>query len=437
MAGAGGLAYPALGFGAAAIGNLYRSISDAAAHEAVRAALAEGVTLFDTAPYYGFGLSETRLGAALAEFDPEQRVLVSTKVGRRLEPISAEAAAGERHGFVDAGAFEPVFDYSYDAVMRSFEQSLQRLRRDRIDVLLAHDLGRRVHGDAHEARFAEFMSGGYRAMRELRDSGVVGAIGLGVNEWEVCEQALGAGAFDLFLLAGRYTLLEQAALDSFLPLCAARGVSVIVGGPFNSGILAQASEAPGAAQYDYAPAPQAVTERVAKLRAVCARFEVPLAAAALQFPLAHPQVQTVIPGLADAGQVAQAVELMRVPIPETFWRALRDEGLLHAQAPVPAAPPASPLLLLHADDNVVVLRAPVRRGDRLTIDGQSVVATTDIEVGHKLARRRLAAGDKVFKYGAPIGSMRVPAEPGEHVHMHNMRSDYISSHTRDAVTTTE
>lgn len=438
-------AFPALGFGAAAIGNLYQAVSDAAAHEAVRAALAQGVRYFDTAPYYGFGLSESRLGAALAEFDPEQKALVSTKVGRRLEPIAVEAAQGLRNGFADAAPFEPVFDYSYDAVMRSYEESRRRLRRDRIDVLLAHDLGRRTHGDAHPEQFKIFMNGGYRALRELRDQGAVGAIGLGVNEWEVAEEALHAGEFDVVLLAGRYTLLEQGAVDSFLPLCAKRGVSVIVGGPFNSGVLAQDAVQSGAqngdgaasAHYDYEQAPQAVLERVARLRAVCGRFGVPLAAAALQFPLAHPQVCSVVAGLADLQQVTQALDWMSAPAPDAFWRALRDEGLLHAEAALPAVADPSPLLLLHPDDNVVVLRAPVRKGERLVIDDRTVFAGADVGVGHKLARRSLAADERVYKYGAPIGSMRGAVEPGAHVHMHNMRSDYISSHTRDAVHSTD
>ena len=430
-------AFPALGFGAAAIGNLYQPVSDAAAHEAVRAALAQGVRFFDTAPYYGFGLSESRLGAALAEFDPEQRALVSTKVGRRLEPIAAETAHGVRHGFVDAAPFEPVFDYSYDAVMRSYEESRRRLRRDRIDLLLAHDLGRRTHGEAHAEQFKSFMTGGYRALRQLREQGAVGAIGLGVNEWEVAEEALAVGEFDVVLLAGRYTLLEQGAVDSFLPLCARRGVSVIVGGPFNSGVLAQDVEHTASAHYDYEPAPQAVLERVARLRAVCGRFGVPLAAAALQFPLAHPQVVSVVVGLADPQQVAQAADWMGALAPDEFWRVLKHEGLLHAEAALPTVSEPPPLLLLHPDDNVGVLRAPVRRGERLVIDGRTAFASADVEVGHKLARRRLAAGERVFKYGAPIGSMREAVEPGAHVHMHNMRSDYISSHTRDSVTSTD
>jgi len=316
---------PRLGFGGAAVGNLYKAVSDAAAREVVETALAAGVRYFDTAPHYGFGLSETRLGEALAGHD----VMVSTKVGRRLAPV--ETAERERHGFVDAAPFEPVFDYSYDGVMRSFEASLVRLRRDRVDVLLAHDLGRMTHGDAHPGHMRDFLEGGYRAMRELRDAGLVGAIGLGVNEQAVCEEVLDHTDVDVFLLAGRYTLLEQTALETFLPRCVARGVGIIVGGPFNSGALVETG---GALHYNYAPAPAEIVERVGRLRAVCAAHGVPLAAAALQFPLAHPAVLSVIPGMATAGQVADAIAWSSLAIPEGLWSDLKREGLVRADAPV-------------------------------------------------------------------------------------------------------
>lgn len=315
---------PSLGFGGGAIGNLYAAVSDDDARETVDAALDVGLRYFDTAPHYGFGLSETRLGQALAA---RSDVIVSSKVGRLLVPT--EAGPGERHGFVDAAPFEPVFDYGYDAVMRSHAESLKRLGRDRIDILLAHDLGRRTHGDQHPARFREFFEGGYRAMRELRDSGAVGAIGLGVNEQEVCEEALSHGDFDVFLLAGRYTLLEQTALDGFLPLCLKRGVRIIVGGPFNSGVLVEGGH------YNYHPAPPEVLDRVRRLEAVCAAHGVPLPAAALQFPLAHPAIASVIPGLGSSAQVAQAAAWMATPIPSALWDDLRAGGLLHPDAPTP------------------------------------------------------------------------------------------------------
>jgi D-threo-aldose 1-dehydrogenase len=323
---------PRLGFGGAGIGNLYAPVSQAAALATVQAALDAGVRYFDTAPHYGFGLSETRLGRALAG---RSDVMISTKVGRLLAPTQDRSRI--RHGFVDAAPFEPVFDYSYQGVMASWEQSRARLGRDRIDVLLAHDLGRATHGDEHPARLREFFEGGYRAMRELRDSGAVGAIGLGVNEQAVCEEALTYGDFDVFLLAGRYTLLEQTALEAFLPLCVRRGVKVVIGGPFNSGVLVEGVASGRPLHYDYAPAPAAIIERVARLERACAAHRTPLPAVALQFPLAHPAVVSVIPGMGDPVQVQQIFDWMETPIPEGLWRDLRSAELLHPQAPTPMA----------------------------------------------------------------------------------------------------
>ncbi|USQ98327.1 aldo/keto reductase [Caulobacter sp. RL271] len=317
---------PRLGFGGAAVGNLYAPLSDAAARGVIEAALVAGIGYFDTAPHYGFGLSETRLGEALAGRD----AMVSTKVGRRLEPVATSAR--ERHGFVDAAPFEPVFDYTRDGVMRSFEDSLRRLRRDRVDVLLAHDLGQATHGEAHVRHMRDFLEGGYRAMRELRDAGVVGAIGLGVNEQAVCEEILDHADVDVFLLAGRYTLLEQTALESFLPRCAARNVGIVIGGPFNSGALVETG---GTLHYNYEAAPTAIVERVARLRRVCAAHDVPLAAAALRFPLAHPAVLSVIPGMATLDQVADAMRWLSLAIPDALWSDLKSEGLVRADAPVP------------------------------------------------------------------------------------------------------
>jgi len=325
---------PALGFGAAAIGNLYAAVDEADAIAAVGAALDHDLTYFDTAPHYGFGLSERRLGEALADGDPSGQVRVSTKVGRLLAPIEATRAQAERHGFVAAAPFEPVFDYSYDAVMRSFDESRRRLRRERIDILYAHDLGQVTHGAEHERHFATFLEGGYRAMRALRDSGQVGAIGLGANEWQVCEQAMDSGEFDLFLLAGRYTLLEQTALDSFLPKCAERGVSVGIGGPYNSGILAEGTRSGRTLHYNYEPAPAAIVKKARLLEEACQEHGVPLAAAALQFPSRHPQVASVIPGLASAAQVKEAVDLFSLQIPDGFWTDLKDKELLRPDAPV-------------------------------------------------------------------------------------------------------
>jgi D-threo-aldose 1-dehydrogenase len=325
---------PLLGFGGSSLGNLYREMGDDEAAETTRHACERGFTYFDTAPFYGFGLSESRLGAALDSSGDS--IVVSTKVGRVLEPLRAGEGSGSRYGFVNAAPFEPVFDYSYDGVMRSFEASRQRLRRERLDIVFAHDLGAATHGVDHKRRFREFIDGGYVALRNLKEAGVIGAIGLGVNEWQVCEQALSVADFDCMLLAGRYTLLDQSALASMLPLCERRGVSVIVGGPYNSGILMHGSRAASGALYDYAPASEAIRLRVARMEEICAAHGVSLPAAALQFPLAHPVVASVIPGIANVNQVDDTLRLAAAPIPPTFWSDMKAAGLLSTQAPTPA-----------------------------------------------------------------------------------------------------
>ncbi len=318
----------ALGFGAAALGNLYRAIPDATAQACLDAALDAGIGYVDTAPHYGQGLSERRVGQTLSD---RAGITVSSKVGRVLTPVAPSPAGTERHGFIDGDPFEPHFDYSYDGVMRSFESSRKRLKREHIDILLTHDLGRQTHGADAPAHMKAFLEGGYKAMRDLKAQGLIGAIGLGVNEWQVCEEVMAHADLDVILLAGRYTLLEQGALESFLPLCEAKGVSVIVGGPFNSGILT------GGDHYDYGQVPPEICTRVTKLKAVCAAHDVPLAAAALQFPLAHPAVACVIPGMADAAEVTANVALFARDIPAALWDDLKTEGLLHDHAPIPKA----------------------------------------------------------------------------------------------------
>lgn len=321
-----------LGFGSAAVGNLYRAIPDADAFAVIEAAWAAGLRYFDTAPHYGFGLSEKRLGAALAELDPAGEALISTKVGRRLDPVSNADLSAVRQGFVSPEPFESAFDYTYDAVMRSYEASLKRLRRSRIDVLLAHDIGSYAHGEAHGARMREFLGGGLRAMQELRDGGTVRAIGLGVNETAVCEEVLGHADLDVILLAGRYTLLEQTPLDGLFPLCAERGVQVVAGAPFNSGILARGVRNGPPAHYEYGAPPAAVIERVGRIEDICTTFGVRLPAAALQFPVRHPVVEAVIPGIATPEELSAAVALMAHPIPDAFWAALSEAGLVDPRA---------------------------------------------------------------------------------------------------------
>jgi D-threo-aldose 1-dehydrogenase len=317
----------ALGFGAAALGNLYRAIPEDAAAQTVEAALDGGMTYVDTAPHYGQGLSERRVGKAL-----RRDTVVSTKVGRVLKPIPTPLPGTERHGFVDGDPFEPYFDYSYDGVRQSFEASLRRLGRDTIDILLAHDLGQATHGADADRHMRAFLDGGWRAMSELKAEGRIGAIGLGVNEWQVCDEVLRHADLDVVLLAGRYTLLEQTPLDRFLPLCAARGVAVIIGGPYNSGVLT------GGAHYNYASIPAEVAQRVRALQAVCLAHNTSLAAAALQFPLAHPAVVSVIAGMASAAEVEGNLARFATAVPQALWADLKSQNLLPEAAPVPAPP---------------------------------------------------------------------------------------------------
>ena len=315
--------------GCAPLGNLYRALPEARAAALLAAAWDAGFRFFDTAPHYGQGLSERRLGDALRT---RSDFVVSTKVGRLLRPAGYVRT---REGFVSPMPFEAVYDYSYDGVMRSYEDSLQRLGLHRIDVLLMHDIGRRTHGARHEALFSVAMRDGYRALEELRANGDVGAIGIGANETEVCLAALDAGDWDCFLIAGRYTLLDQAALVALLPACTAHGVAVVIGGPYNSGILASGVGRNTAACYDYGPAPPEIVERVRRLEATCDAYRVPLKAAALQFPLAHPAVAAVIPGIDSVARLNETLRLMRMAIPAEFWTALRCRGLLAVDAPVP------------------------------------------------------------------------------------------------------
>jgi D-threo-aldose 1-dehydrogenase len=320
-----------IGFGGAPLGNLFTPIPEPDAIRAVTAAYEAGIRYFDTAPLYGRGRSEHRIGAALRS-RPRDSFRISTKVGRLLRPTTGRPK--DDAAYTDVPAFEVEYDYSEDGALRSLEASLERLGMDRVDTLFIHDIDRWTHGDAQPARFQEALTGAYRALRRLRAQGVVSAIGVGVNEWEVCQQAAESGEFDGFLLAGRYTLLEQEALASFLPLCERRGLFVVIGGPFNSGILA--TGAVEGATYNYRPAPPEIRARVARIEAVCRRHAVPLAAAALQFPLAHPAVRSVIPGARSADEVRTNLALLRVPIPVALWTDLRESGLLRADAPTPS-----------------------------------------------------------------------------------------------------
>ncbi len=327
------LAFTASGFGTAPIGNMRRTLSDAEAEAVVRRAWDLGDRYFDTAPLYGHGLAERRTGAVLRG-ERRGAFLLSTKVGRLLEPCAPGAEA--------SGIYEGVpplrvrFDYSYDGVMRSHAESLERLGLDRVDILCVHDIDAMTHGsrEAAETRTRELIDqGGWRALDELRARGDVVAIGAGVNEWEPCVRLLELADPDIFLLAGRYTLLEQDALAALLPACEARGIGVVIGGPFNSGILATGAR-PGA-MYNYAPAPAEVRERCDLIEAICAKHGVSLPQAALQFPLAHPAVVSVIPGGQSVDEVSDNHALLQAPIPDTLWADLKRSGLMSLDAPTP------------------------------------------------------------------------------------------------------
>lgn len=329
--GNGGIDFTELGFGTAPLGNLYRAVSDADAEATLDAAWNAGIRYFDTAPLYGLGLSETRLNPFLRSKKRDDYVL-STKVGRLMTVCPPEQRTGIGK-FFDTPSRREVYDYSYDGVMRSFEASLERLGVDRIDILFVHDVDIFTHGskEASDRRIDEFMRSGYYGLLSLRDQGVIKAIGGGINEWQVAQTLAERGDFDLFLLAGRYTLLEQEALESFLPLCQKRGIGIALGGPYNSGILATGPR-PGA-YYNYDAAPPHILDRVGKIEAVCQRHGVKLIEAALNFPLSHPSVMSVIPGGQRPSEVEANRALLDKKIPSALWEDLKREGLMRKDAP--------------------------------------------------------------------------------------------------------
>ena len=320
-----------IGFGGAPLGDLYTRLDDDAAIASVRTAVGCGINLFDTSPLYGSGLSEHRIGTALRG-TARNRFVLSTKVGRVMEP---RLGPGDRAGYAGGLPHAARFDYSYDGAWRSLDQSLLRLGLDRVDILLIHDVDVWTHGSAGvEQRFREAMNRAYRALADMRDEGVVRAIGVGVNEAEMCERFAIAGDFDVMMLAGRYSLLEQGAPGGFLSTAASKGIGVLLAGVFNSGILATGSVA--GAMYNYRPAPQAVLERVRRIETVCRSHGVPLSHAALRFPLAHPAVHSLVLGAVTPEEVARNVAALAAPIPPSPWSDLKAEGLIAAHAPVPA-----------------------------------------------------------------------------------------------------
>ncbi|HJS73504.1 MAG TPA: aldo/keto reductase [Vicinamibacteria bacterium] len=309
-----------LGLGGAPLGGLFESVREAEAQGTLKAAYAAGIRYFDTAPFYGHGRGEMRMGAFLRE-RPRDEFVLSTKVGRVLVP--AAAAVEDRH-YKDLLPLIPFFDFSADGIRRSFVSSLERLGLDRVDILLVHD------PDEH---YRMVLDEAFPALARLRDEGAIRAIGAGMNQWEMLSDFARNADFDCFLLAGRYTLLHQSALAELLPSCEERGIAILLGGPYNSGVLAAGSRGEGHYNYER-PAP-AILEKVRRLEEVAARHGVPLKAAALQFPLAHPAVATVIPGARTAAEVEENVRMFFHPIPSPFWNELRDERLLPEEAPVP------------------------------------------------------------------------------------------------------
>jgi D-threo-aldose 1-dehydrogenase len=332
---ASGLKVTTMGLGGTGLGNMYRATDPKVAHDTVHAAFANGLRYFDTAPVYGFGLAESRLGEAIASL-PRNEIVISSKVGYDLVPIPPEEV---KPVLWDAAPpFRADFDYSRDAVLRSIEASLKRLGVDAIDMLAIHDPDEALHFAPGEdpfarSRFREAMEGAYPALDELRSQGVIRAVGVGINQWQMLADFVTAGRFDYFLLAGRYTLLEQEPLATLLPECEKRGTGIVIGGPYNSGILATGPVE--GATFNTKIASPAVLERVRRIQKVCESHAVPLPAAALQFPLGHPIVASVIPGARSVAELEQNLAYMRWTIPASLWSDLKTEGLVDARAPLP------------------------------------------------------------------------------------------------------
>ena len=323
----------ALGLGGAPVGGFRFKLSEEQGAATVSAGYDAGLTYFDTSPYYGYGRSELLYGFALRS-QPRDSFVLSTKVGRWMTPLrEGEAVDGWRSGGLP---FKATFDYSRDGTLRSLEQSLLRLGMARIDVALIHDVDVWTHGSQAEAdrRFKEAMAGCYPALVELRRAGVIRAIGVGLNETAMGARFAREADIDCVMLAHRYTLLEQAALDELLPLCEKKGMSILLAAPLNTGILAIGARE--GATYDYKPAPAAVLDKVRRIEAVCRRHNVELAAAALQFPLAHPRLASIVAGAIKPSEVRENVARMSAPIPRDLWQELKHEGLLAEAAPVPA-----------------------------------------------------------------------------------------------------
>lgn len=322
-----------LGLGGAAIGNLFKAISDADALEVVQAAVNDGCRTFDTAPHYGNGLSEHRLGQALRRARAGDHIL-TTKVGRLLRPDAK--APRDQNGYVEVLPFVQHWDYSRDGIRRSIEDSLQRLGVSSVDVAFIHDCDEVSHGSRYATVLEQVIKEAIPALKQMQREGLVGHYGLGVNDVRVCLDVLRATDVECLLLAGRYSLLDQSALSELLPRCLDRGVRIALGGVFNSGILATGvKDRREPVRFNYAPASQNWIDRTAAIEDVCSRFSVPLRAAALQFPLAHPAIDVVIAGAQTLAHWKDAIHMLAHPIPHAFWRELNSRQLIPDRAPTP------------------------------------------------------------------------------------------------------
>lgn len=318
-----------LAFGGAPVGNLYANVNETGALDAIAHAWRGGIRHFDTAPYYGYGLSETRIGTALKGVERSSYTL-STKVGRLID---VDATRRDRSDGFAVDGQRAHFDYSRDGVLRSLETSIERLGTDRIDILLLHDIGALTHGDRHADVLAQALNEALPAMAQLRDQGVVGAIGIGVNEEAICLDVMRRFPLDVIMLAGRYTLFEQDRSKAVMARAKADDVAILVAGPYNSGLLG--SDAGPGDMYDYAPASPEIKARAQRFYELCHRTGAQVGAAALQFPGAHPAVASVVCGLRSIAEVDSALDRMRATVPAATWDALRDEGLLAPGVPAP------------------------------------------------------------------------------------------------------
>ena len=328
-----GVAATPLALGGTGLGNMFKAVSDEEARSAVVTSFNAGARVFDIAPVYGYGLGEKRLGAALKGLARDEFV-ICTKVGYRMVPLPEGQAPSQV--WVECPQVTTEFDFSYDFAMRSVEESLKRLGVDRVDLVAIHDPDEAEgfqppSGRTPEEKFKRAMDGTYRALDALRAQGTIRGVGIGTNQWKILPDYARAGDFDYFMLAGHYTLLEHETLDTLLPVCTEKGVSLLAGGPFNSGILSVGAAA--GATYHYVPAPPEILAKVAKMERLCADFGISLRAAALQFPLRHPTVASSVPGARNSAQARANIDAIRETIPEDFWSALKQDHLIDPRCP--------------------------------------------------------------------------------------------------------